>query len=119
MLQCLNAGHEKIGPAEEGNDPVPAADHGTGDHHQQAVEDISNQDTVVDVEKALTRSKGSMYPFHHKVYKGLIDATYGRRSRSVLVTDSDHVILSPIQPETIANRLSSEYEAAEEEENDE
>ena len=46
----------------------------------------------------------------------LIDATYGRRSRSVLVTDSDHVILSPIQPETIANRLSSEYEAAAEEE---
>ena len=49
----------------------------------------------------------------------LIDATYGRRSRSVLVTDSDHVILSSIQPETIANRLSSEYEAAEEEEEDE
>ncbi len=37
-----------------------------------------NQDTVVDVDKALTRSKGSMYPFHHKVYKGLIDATYVR-----------------------------------------
>ena len=35
----------------------------------------------------------------------LIDATYGRRSRSVLVTDSDHVILSSIQPETIANRV--------------
>ena len=49
----------------------------------------------------------------------LIDATYGRRSRSVLVTDSDHVILSPIQPETIANRLSSEYEAEEETEDDE
>ncbi len=40
----------------------------------------------------------------------LIDATYGRRSRSVLITDSEHIILSPIQPETIANRLSSEYE---------
>ena len=49
----------------------------------------------------------------------LIDATYGRRSRSVLVTGSDHVILSPIQPETIANRLSSEYEAEEETEDDE
>ena len=46
----------------------------------------------------------------------LIDATYGRRSRSVLVTDSDHVILSSIQPETIANRLSNEYEADNEEE---
>lgn len=40
----------------------------------------------------------------------LIDATYGRRSRAVLVTDSEHVILSPIQPETIANRLTSDYE---------
>lgn len=49
----------------------------------------------------------------------LIDATYGRRSRSVLVTDSDHVILSSIQPETIANRFSSEYEDEEEEEEDE
>ena len=49
----------------------------------------------------------------------LIDATYGRRSRAVLITDSEHVILSPLQPETIANRLSSEYEAAEEEDSDE
>ena len=46
----------------------------------------------------------------------LVDATYGRRSRSVLITDSDHVILSPIQPETIANRLSSDLEEEEEEE---
>lgn len=49
----------------------------------------------------------------------LIDATYGRRSRAVLVTDSEHVILSPIQPETIANRISSEYEEEDEEEEDE
>lgn len=35
----------------------------------------------------------------------LIDATYGRRTRAVIVMDSDHVILSAIQPETIANRL--------------
>ena len=35
----------------------------------------------------------------------LIDATYGRRTRSVIVTDSDHVILSAIQTETHANRL--------------
>ena len=45
----------------------------------------------------------------------LIDATYGRRSRSVLVTDSDHVILSPIQPETIANRLEDDAAAEDEE----
>ncbi|MBU6228454.1 MAG: DUF370 domain-containing protein [Cyanobacteria bacterium REEB459] len=35
----------------------------------------------------------------------LIDATYGRRTRSVMIADSGHVILSAIQPETIANRL--------------
>ncbi len=35
----------------------------------------------------------------------LIDATYGRRTRAVIVTDSDHVILSAVQPDTVANRL--------------
>ena len=35
----------------------------------------------------------------------LIDATYGRRTRAVLITDSEHVILSPLQPETVANRF--------------
>ena len=37
----------------------------------------------------------------------LIDATYGRRTRAVFITDSEHVILSAIQPETVANRLDS------------
>ena len=36
----------------------------------------------------------------------LIDATNGRRTRSVLVTDSDHVILSSLQPETLLQRLA-------------
>jgi len=35
----------------------------------------------------------------------LIDATEGRRTRSILITDSDHVVLSAINPETIASRL--------------
>lgn len=34
-----------------------------------------------------------------------IDVTCGRRTRSVIITDSEHVILSAIQTETIANRL--------------
>lgn len=38
----------------------------------------------------------------------LIDATYGRRTRAVIITDSDHVILSAVQPETVANRVSDE-----------
>ncbi len=37
----------------------------------------------------------------------LIDATYGRRTRAVLMMDSDHVILSAIQPETVAGRVTS------------
>lgn len=35
----------------------------------------------------------------------LIDATYGRRTRAVIITDSNHIILSSIQPETVANRI--------------
>ena len=35
----------------------------------------------------------------------LIDATYGRRTRAVMIADSGHVILSAIQPETVAGRL--------------
>lgn len=42
----------------------------------------------------------------------LIDATYGRRTRAVLMTDSDHVILSAVQPETVANRLGEDEEDA-------
>ena len=38
----------------------------------------------------------------------LVDATQGRRTRSILVTDSDHVILSALNPETIAARLVQE-----------
>ncbi|MBR2216517.1 MAG: DUF370 domain-containing protein [Selenomonadaceae bacterium] len=38
----------------------------------------------------------------------LIDATSGRRTRAVLVMDSDHVILSALQPETVVNRAASE-----------
>ena len=38
----------------------------------------------------------------------VIDVTCGRRTRSVIITDSDHVILSAIQAETICNRLNGE-----------
>lgn len=52
----------------------------------------------------------------------LIDATYGRRTRAVIVADSGHIVLSAIQPETIANRAADKDEAecpAEETEEDE
>jgi hypothetical protein len=39
--------------------------------------------------------------------KGIvIDATYGRRTRAVIITDSDYIVLSSIQPETIAGRIA-------------
>lgn len=40
----------------------------------------------------------------------LIDATYGRRTRAVIITDSDHVVLSAVQPETVGQRLVNQDE---------
>jgi len=40
----------------------------------------------------------------------LIDATYGRRTRAVIITDSGHIILSCVQPETVANRMVAKEE---------
>ena len=37
----------------------------------------------------------------------LVNATYGSRTRAVLVRDSGHIILSSVQPETVANRLTA------------
>ena len=45
-----------------------------------------------------------------KENKSVIDATYGRKTRAVLVMDSGHIILSALQPETIASRLDKEIE---------
>lgn len=41
-----------------------------------------------------------------KELKNLIDATYGRRTRSVIVMDNSTVVLSAVQPETITNRVN-------------
>ena len=38
----------------------------------------------------------------------LIDASYGRSTRAVLIMDSDHVVLSALQPETVANRAAGQ-----------
>lgn len=48
----------------------------------------------------------------------LVDATYGRRTRAVLVMDSGHVVLSPVQPETISHRFVDNTPAGLEESND-
>jgi regulator of extracellular matrix RemA (YlzA/DUF370 family) len=44
----------------------------------------------------------------------LVDATHGRRTRAVIIMDSDHVILSSVQPETVANRLYGNEDLSEE-----
>lgn len=48
-----------------------------------------------------------------------IDVTCGRRARAVIITDSEHVILSAIQTETIANRLEGDATVSADEEMDE
>lgn len=48
----------------------------------------------------------------------LIDATYGRRTRAVIITDSEHVILSAVQPETVAARAEPETDMEEDEEDE-
>ncbi|MEE0946384.1 MAG: DUF370 domain-containing protein [Acutalibacteraceae bacterium] len=47
----------------------------------------------------------------------LIDATHGRRTRAVIITDSDHIILTYLQCETVANRIAED--SIEEEEDSE
>lgn len=49
----------------------------------------------------------------------VIDVSCGRRTRAVIITDSDHVILSAIQAETISNRLAYDDSSEEDEESDE
>ena len=43
-------------------------------------------------------------------YNVLIDATHGRKTRAIIIMDSNHVVLSAMQPETISNRLTTNAE---------
>lgn len=45
--------------------------------------------------------------------KMAVDATYGRRTRAVLIMDSGHIILSAVQPETVAGRVDKEVSTEE------
>ena len=65
---------------------------------------------MVAVERIVTLASPDSAPIKRIIQdakqKGnLVDATYGRRCKAVLFTDSDHIILSAISPETIANRI--------------
>lgn len=48
----------------------------------------------------------------------LIDATHGRRTRAVIITDSDHIILTYLQSETVANRMTEDEEVIDGEEDE-
>ena len=48
----------------------------------------------------------------------LIDATYGRRTRAVVIMDNDHLVLSALQPDTVSNRMTGERTAQTSEEED-
>ncbi len=49
----------------------------------------------------------------------VIDASCGRRTRAVIIMDSDHIVLSAIQTETLSNRLANDTEEDEEESDNE
>ena len=49
----------------------------------------------------------------------LIDATHGRRTRAVIITDSDHIILTYLQAETLANRIIEDESITVEDDEDE
>lgn len=48
----------------------------------------------------------------------VIDATHGRKTRAVIVTDSDLIILTYLYPETVANRIEEDFASSEEEINE-
>ena len=77
---------------------------------------------MVAVERIVTLASPDSAPIKRLIQDArdegrVIDVSCGRRTRAVIITDSDHVILSAIQAETIANRLddSAEEDEAEEE----
>ena len=76
---------------------------------------------IVNTEKIIAVVSPDSAPIKRMVQEArdrgvLIDATYGRRTRAVLIMDSDHIVLSALQPETVAGRLGGkESEGAGEE----
>ena len=67
-------------------------------------------DNVVAVERIIAVASADPSPIKRlreaaSRHQKLIDATNGRRTRAVIITDSDHVVLSSLHPETVAQRL--------------
>ena len=69
--------------------------------------------TVVDIDRIIAIVSPESAPVKRiiqeaKEERKLIDATYGKRTRAVIIMDNSHVILSAIQPETITNRVNND-----------
>ena len=82
--------------------------------------------SIVNANRLIAIVSSESAPIKRKIQEAresgmLVDATYGRKTRAVLIADSGHVILSAIQPETVANRFNDreDEESAEELEEDE
>lgn len=74
---------------------------------------------LVAVERIITLTSPDSAPIKRLVQDAkdagrVIDASCGRKTRAVIITDSDHVILSALQAETIANRLEGDADTADE-----
>ena len=68
--------------------------------------------SIVNANRLIAIVSSESAPIKRKIQEAresgmLVDATYGRKTRAVLIADSGHVILSAIQPETVANRLNA------------
>ena len=68
-------------------------------------------DNIVSVERIIAVVSANPSPIKRlreaaSRHQKLVDATNGRRTRTVIITDSDHVVLSSLQPETVAQRLT-------------
>ena len=66
--------------------------------------------SIVNANRLIAIVSSESAPIKRKIQEAresgmLVDATYGRKTRAVLIADSGHVILSAIQPETVANRV--------------
>ncbi len=71
---------------------------------------------MVAVERIITLTSPESAPIKRMIQDAkdtgrIIDVSCGRKTRAVIITDSDHVILSALQAETIANRLESNGES--------
>lgn len=67
--------------------------------------------STVNADRIIAILKPDSAPIRRRVQEAkeahqLVDATYGRKIRAVLVMDSDHIVVSAIAPETIASRMS-------------